>query len=293
MARRGLGFIADPFSPTDPDVDTLGLTRLPETRLLIDYPLPILDQGGANSCVTNGGFAAMRRRLYIQRHMAAAGVTADDLPLDGAHFAALVNMVGDATQGTLPEIPDLGARLPQYRLCLDQDKSEGDPGTFSRRFYRTINDVGFAREKHFPYDPSKVSAPMPTKWFREAYDQRTLRRDPLRYWRLAKQGEALVRQSKLCVAAGIPVTFGTDVSNDFVDGNFDPNESLNPPNRASVAGGHLLQIVGYHQDNFLIESTYSDEWGAGGRCWFSADYLAWKRSRSFWAVEHVPEFSGV
>jgi C1A family cysteine protease len=55
-----------------------------------------------------------------------------------------------------------------------------------------------------------------------------------------------------------------------------------------MAGGHCMTVQDHEGDAFRIVNSWGEDWGAGGRCVFSADMLAWGASEDFWIVDRSP-----
>lgn len=255
---RGLGYRRDPPKPAGakPDRDaapTLGTAPPPPSAWNSDLVLGMLDQDRASSCVANAIAQAIRM----------------------AHVKAGVIQ------------PLLLSRLFGYYLSrAEHGEQDVDDGTYLRMFFKALNQFGFCPETYWPYDLDNINTEPPGSAFWAGFDQRT----PTVYERISSAGPARIDDIKRAVAAGFGVCFGTDVSEQFCAGELGEGP-IAPPVGLPIAGGHALVVDGYEGDAFSIVNSWGTGWGDGGRCTFSADYLAWPQTTDIWIVAKAPEYS--
>jgi hypothetical protein len=91
-----------------------------------------------------------------------------------------------------------------------------------------------------------------------------------------------------------PVGIGVDVSNDFVNENFDPNVPVGPCDPAQIAGGHALYLVGHRtaDDNSRAYKVHMS-WGPGAFAyvWFAEKYVL-APSTQLTIIQAAPSFPG-
>lgn len=251
-----LGYLPDPPKAADqrPDYrasDILRLAPPPRTATLRQQILNFLNQGNLSSCVANTILQTVRMSHVRQ---------------------GIVN-------------PQLGSRLHGYYAARAIDHAETvDGGTYLRSFFTALLKFGFCPESIWPYDEKMVNVRPSMAADRAAYDQA----NPSEYRRIYETGSARVDVVKRAIASGYPVCFGTDVDNDFCSGKL--IEPLVPPLK-NIAGGHAMFFFGYEDDDFMVGNSWGDEWGDGGQCRFSADYVAWEKTRDLWILSRAPNYS--
>lgn len=270
--RRGLGWRPDPpkLPGQTPDYDA---ARYLATRPLAGSPLPvaasnrdlvtrILDQGQLGSCTANAVAYAIRAAMLLA----------------GVHD------------------PEFLARLFLYFAARAKTGDEReDTGTYLRLILEMAEKLGFPPESLWPYsDDTSPGAPAFTKpsdaAFRAAFDQRVPR--GFAYHRIYETGYARVDAVKRAIAERHLVVFGTDVTEAFCSGDFDPTKPVDPPTSTDkIAGGHAMALAEYSGDAFGNPGSWGELFGVGGWVRFSADYIASPRSTDFWIVERAPLFS--
>lgn len=253
-----LGWRPDPpkLAGQRPDLDAgelLGTAPPPPSATTAALIRDILNQGGASSCVLNS----------IMQNVRAAHVR-----------AGIVD-------------PELGSRLFGYWFSRAyHHETNDDAGTYLRTAFAALVKFGFCRESFWPYtDDGAVIRKMPSmQAIREAYDQK----NPTEYRRIYSTGAARVDDIKRAIAAGYPVSFGTDVGPE-IDAT-DGRSPLDPP-RGTILGGHAMLWDAYDGDVFSTVNSWGAGYGDGGRLQMSADYVAWDGTRDLWIVVTAPRYS--
>jgi len=272
---RALGYIRDPLKPlgTTPDrsFDELQLTTPPPKAASAEkYILSVLDQGRIGSCVANSIAQALR--------------------------------ASHVRQGIVE--PTLPSRLWIYWWArATHHATRMDNGTFIRNAFDAINKVGFPSESAWPYsdtksparlvdgswidDISRDDAPF-QKMPRDAAVQAAHpNRSPTVYRRIGSIGARRVLDCKRAIADGRLVVFGTDVSMDFVNAEFDPAEDLMPPrDREDIAGGHAMVLCGYDGDRFRVCNSWGSDFGMNGFVFHASEYV--EAYHDLWVVDHAP-----
>lgn len=252
--RRGRGYKPD-------HRHTFGAEARDASHILGDSPPPvesdndwqlvsILDQGPAPFCVAHGIGQAVR-----------------------------CNQVRNGVDN-----PRLMSRLWLMYLAhaIDHDTQSFD-GTYIRNGFEVLERLGFPPEDAWPYDASssgRYRVKPPQDVFRQAFD----RIAPIDFRRILSVGYARVDDVKRALGAGLPVVFGTQVSNDFCD-NIGIDKPLDPPRGKSVAGNHALIALSHNDDIFRVPNSWGTEWGQDGWCEMKADYIAASETVDVWICD--------
>lgn len=266
FVRRGLGWKKDPpKKPGDkPDFLArvkLGLDPPPKTASNRPNILSIVNQLVLSSCTGNASAQAIRAA------MVKAGV----------------------------KDPELASRLFLYYLARAYDHNTyNDDGANIRNIFAGAVEFGVPRETLWPYSDNTDgdNAPfrtMPSSAaFRGAFDQHK----GASYHRIDSTGQERIDDVKRAIAAGYCVVFGTLVSTDFASDRLGTGP-IPPPTNKPIAGGHALCIAEYDETSFGVVNSWGPDWGDGGWCKFSPDYIAWTETDDLWIVEIVSKFSDV
>jgi C1A family cysteine protease len=245
----------------------LGAPAVPDAASLRSFVAAVLDQLGLGSCVVNAGGQAIRISHVRQ--------LSESMSVAQARLASM-----------------LPSRLWGYYLARAYDhETDLDQGTTLRNFYKAMAEWGFPPEELWPYSDAKgPDAPFrknPKKVaYRYAFDQA----NSVAYHRVFEFGNSRIDAVKASIAAGFPVTFGTDVSGAFADGLFDPKVPLDAPCPTEpIAGGHAMTIVGYSPVGFEVVNSWGVGWGDSGYFLASNDFLL--ACEDLWSVETAPLYS--
>ncbi len=274
--NRGLGYIRDRHKGFGATPDWRFEARFKEgpppsasTRELV---VDVLDQGRIGSCVANAILQVLR--------------------------------MGHVRQGVVK--PELGSRLMAYYLGRAvEHRTLDDAGTQLRLVFQTLNQFGFCPESVWPYSDledgarllegmwkfdanlDKAKAPFRRMPSGEAMSRAFDQRSPTEYHRIYETGYGRVEAVKHAISQGLPVAFGTLVSEPFCENKLG-SQPLDPPTGLVIAGGHAMVIVGYDGDTFEVLNSWGTGFGEGGYCQFSADYLAWSETSDLWTCVHSP-----
>lgn len=270
---RALGYLPDPpKAPGEkPDFDSRLLLRaapVPRVSRNRDLIVEILNQGRFGSCTANAIMQAVRASHVEQwRHAGIGGV------------------------------PPLGSRLWTYyfarALSGDTDR---DVGSYLRLAFQALNQHGFCPESAWPYvEAGDVWRTMPSKSaIRAAFDQRSAGSTGFPYYRIFEEGDERIAMVKRALGARQLVVFGTDVSDEFVNGDFGTQPV--DPSIGHRAGGHAMVAV-EHEDGIvsandvvLCASSWGEEWGERGYYKATPDSIS--KWRDIWIVRVAPRYSG-
>jgi len=252
----GLGYRRDEPDERDRQyaVSTLSLQAAPAAADLRPYIVRTLDQDGLNSCVAE----SLTQAIRIRQKREAPDSTP---PLTSRFWTWFYSRVqhGDQRQNS---------------------------GTYIRLAVKALNELGRPSEEDWPQVLSDLEDDEPTYTRRpppnlsmKAYDNRKVK-----YHRVYETGSARKAAVMACVAAGMPVVFGTDVSWSFTELS-GPTRNIPPPLTESIAGGHAMVIVGYDAEGCWICNSWGAAWRAGGLAHLSWDYILWDATWDLWAID--------
>lgn len=264
---QGLGYVQDIPDHRD-DILGVGGGGWPWSFSVEHLLPPVLSQGVFNSCVAHGV-----AELVYASHVSSGILT-----------------------------PELCSRLFIWNKTRALNGTlRYNMGVSIRDAIKILNSCGFCPESAFPYesfmsgDNGKLPAFMchaPPVADAKAYDQRiafhNAGKNPARYYRIDATNGSVLRAIKGAICAGLPVMFGADVSQEFVDGTFDHSKPVLPPRE--TIGGHCMVFTGYEGDIFRVRNSWGPHWGDRGSCLFSSDYVIQTLDR--WTIEHAPIYSG-
>jgi len=256
---RAFGWLKDPAKqpgePPDHDARTiLASTPIPRAASNRRLIVDVLDQGQLESCVANAIMQAIRA-THVRD-----GVTA----------------------------PRLGSRLYGYWCSRAfHGSTRVDSGTYLRTFFQALNKFGFCPEERWPYDAGRFADMPPNAAFRSAFDQHS----PTSYKRITSGGVDRIADLKRAIAAGYLVTFGTLVTEAFVQGDLGTEPLAPPPQQDHIAGGHALCAVGYDGDVFEVVNSWGTGWGDNGLCYMAREYFMWGYTDDVWVVAEAPRYS--
>lgn len=233
----------------------LGTAPPPETSDNRDLVPEILNQGGLGSCVAHGTAAAARAAMIV------AGAVS----------------------------PPLVSRLWLYYVARAYDHdTANDDGTQIHNAFAAIAKYGVPAESLWTYDDDSspgakfAQMPAPEAWMGldAAFG--------FRMHRITSTGYARVDDVKRALGARKLVTFGTDVSQDFCAGLFDPTVPLPPPVGLALAGGHCRAWVGHDARGARALNSWSSAWGDAGYSIDSWDWVAWRDTGDLWCFDAAP-----
>ena len=180
-------------------------------------------------------------------------------------------------------LPPLVSRLWLYWLgrIYDHDTANDD-GAQIRNVVAGAVKYGLCPEAVWPYDIATFRGPPPAEAWRAAFDFRIVPH------KITSTGTGRIDDCKRAIASGRLVTFGSAVSNDYCNNNFDPTKPLAPPAGSEIAGLHCENLAAFKGDDFKVLNSWGSDWGDGGYATFSADYLLDSNSGDFWVCDVVP-----
>lgn len=263
MLTRALGYRRAPNGgPRDRDArHHLGAAPVPSTSDLRQLFGPALDQGGLSTCVENAIADATR--------------------------AVQVRLGAD------PGKTPLLSRLALYWLTrAEVGEQDMDSGSFIHLAFEAMNTFGFAPETVWPYTDAgeQWKRKPPLLALEAAFDQRDDKRADVDYRRILTSGGALVDDVKRALGNGMPVIFGVDVPQSFVDGHLGPGGVLSRPGPDdAIAGGHAM-LLGGHAPGYAWART---SWGdaAFDHGWFKIAWDYIETAEDVWMIASCPLYS--
>jgi len=184
----------------------------------------IHDQGGTQSCVG---------------HAVAQGL----------HLAMALAM-GDAP---FPSVLWLYLHARQLDVKEGRDASVRDDGTWISSAIRTVRDVGWPADKHWPWSEALIDQGIPVRVRRHAADQRQ-GCEAMGLWSPSRVDV----ESALC--SGWPIVFGALVDQRFCDCRSWEPLALDGPS----LGGHAMVIGGYDGEGIHVANSWGAGWGVHG-----------------------------
>lgn len=156
-----------------------------------------------------------------------------------------------------------------------------DSGTYIRTAVKGLVKLGAPDEEYWKFSSNPLLVNRRPGW--NPYMMGHGRRSGEYAW-ILDGGTKRVEAIQAALAAGYPVSFGTLVTKRFL--NCDSGEPIDKPSSGEeTLGGHALLIIGYKQDVdgvlFEVLNSWGTDWGQGGFCWMTEDYIKWALSLDF------------
>lgn len=257
------------YLPEDPDsrdyrfADLFSAKALVPSFDAVDFSvevrqLGILSQGNLGSCVSHGGFGAIRLKHVL------SGI----------------------------EEPYLGCRLLGYwgaRAFIGTQS--WDSGSHIRDFFRFLNSIGYMPEAETEngYDPDHFKeAPTPLEQKKMA-DQRDKGEGQVSYYRVFETGVPRIEALKTALSNNIIPVLGTDTTQEFLD--YRGGILHRPNDRQRSTGGHALFLCGYDDECAYGVNSWGLDYGDEGLIRLGWDYITWEQTRDVWCVERAPYYS--
>jgi hypothetical protein len=271
-------------------------------------------------CGWNPPTAEHYQRAQKGRGLAAVGLLLGTNAAQSANNSALTTLLDQSTLGacTAQAVAQVifgamvaaGAdratlailsRLFAYYMARVEDGNQAtDAGSQICTVFDAVCRVGFAKEAVWPYDVTQFATMPPWEAFREGIDQQG--QVDINYHRVDApgiEGAARLLLIKQALTAGYLVTWGTQVSNDYCQGNLGTDPIKPPASSAQIAGGHAQTLVGFDdtvpEPYFLNLNSWGPEFQqagcAPGFCKIDPTYITWPSSSDFWICRTAPRFS--
>jgi C1A family cysteine protease len=162
--------------------------------------------------------------------------------------------------------------------------TQADTGTYVRAAFMAMKEHGVCDENSWPYDIAEFTHRPPLRCYENADSNKILDA-----YSIDTTGTSRLDQVELALRAHMPVVFGTDVGQEFLDYRGDDKTFTPPP---SSKGGHAMVIVGVDRSStrrrFYVRNSWGTGWGDGGYCWFDESYILWGETDSLWVPTRTP-----
>ncbi len=190
-----------------------------------------------------------------------------------------------------------GSELFIYKAERNMLKWTGDTGAYLRTAMGALALFGVPPSNHYPYDTDKYEDEPPA--FIYSYGQNF---QALTYYRLdplGTSGADTLAAIKKQVAAGLPIMMGfTCYTSLYHSKTSKSGEIPYPSTNESVEGGHAVMIVGYDDNNvvvnpldnsrkkgvLIIKNSWGDEWGDDGYGYIPYEYVKQQLASDFWCM---------
>jgi len=248
--QRGVGWKKDLADANDLDIGRLGAISgitIPESTDMEAHTPPPYDQKSTSSCVGQSASGAIYTRWGVQ------GATNRRIP-----SASWLYSIGRAVTNTETQ----------------------DEGTYIRDCFKATKILGISPETSMPFNVAKINERPDWAAMRAAYDQRSLNG----YYRINTTGALLVLDIKKALAAGHPVVYGLNITEEWFDYTGGIISHV-----GNKAGGHATFIMGHYKDDwFKGQNSWGDGWGENGRYRIKQSAIASVDASDFWVINTAP-----
>jgi C1A family cysteine protease len=231
------------------------LSSLPGSVDLHKWCSPVEDQGNLGSCTANAGVGLLE---YYERRAF------------GHHLDA--------------------SRLFLYKVTRKLAGDTGDSGAELRGTMKALVLFGTPPERFWPYKASDFDHEPNAFCYSFADNYKAVT-----FYRLDPPGtkvDALLREIRRMLAAGLPSMFGFSVYSSFPAVGDDTGDILFPTDKDSLEGGHAVVAVGYDDKKkigackgaLLIRNSWGKAWGEDGYGWLPYDYVTSGLADDFWSL---------
>ena len=190
-----------------------------------------------------------------------------------------------------------GSELFLYKAERNMLNWTGDTGAYLRTAMGALALFGVPPSTNYPYDTDKFDDEPPA--FIYSYGQNF---QALTYYRLdplGTSGSQALTNIKKHLLAGFPVMMGfTCYTSLTAQKTYDSGEIPYPGRNESVLGGHAVMIVGYDNDNvivnpldnsrkkgaLIIRNSWGKEWGDKGYGHLPYEYVKQQLASDFWCM---------
>ena len=271
LSAPNFGWDPDPYSPFD----------LRHNELYSDAPT-------TGDIDNTKHFKDISQQSYLPSCTSQAGTD-----LKEAWEIFLLTLGGSDLLTAKSRIPDLSRMFPWYwgRSYMDPPRhKDATSGCHNRLILEAISRLGSPPEKYWPYDfklatvrPSITAGAYAAQYadVRTAPDGSIIRR--ARFQKISHSDflrHKFIERIIQTLHNSPGVMFGTDLTLTFY--NVIDDKVIGPESK--TRGRHAMLIVGWNEMKgaFKVRNSWGPDFGFGGYCWMSAEYIMWNKSRSFW-----------
>lgn len=221
---------------------------LPNEADLRQFSSPRHNQKNTNSCVAQSTIKALEIKR-IQKHGVSSHIPLSVLDL---YFGA--------------------------RDLMSPKETNVDSGTNIYLACDVLQRFGVCREQMFPFDERNLFIPSPILATREAYLNKIVDS-----FKIISTGNDRVDDVIANLQAGNPVVFGTVVGANWF--NYTSNSKpLDVVASQDIKGSHATCLVGWVNNLFITENSWSETWGDNGYGWLRPEVIASDQSSDFWVI---------
>ena len=155
-----------------------------------------------------------------------------------------------------------------------------DAGAYIRDAFKSMNKTGICDEKLWPY----ITADFAKKPNTIAYDN-GLKNLVVKYTSVDKSLSVI----KQTIVSGAAISFGFDVYDSFMTGNWHRTTGMMPKPSGRLLGGHAVAIIGYSDSKqaFLIQNSWGSDWGLKGKFWMPYSFVVSDYCDDFWCIDQI------
>lgn len=157
-----------------------------------------------------------------------------------------------------------------------------DSGAIIRDAFKSLNKEGVCTESLWKYDISKFAKKPPKSAYKNGLTHTTVR-----YATVPQTIDALKRT----LISGACISFGFDVYESFISGNWDSTTGIMPLPKVNerIIGGHAIGCVGYSDltQTFTIQNSWGTDWGKNGYFQMPYSFITSDACSDFWCIESI------
>lgn len=212
---------------------------------------------------------------------------------------ALAAAIRDCEQLAGNAVPIDPSRLwIMYLAHALEDDTAGFDGAIIADAVEAVQKLGIPPETIWPYSDQNPG-PFSVIPSQEAYRQASDQIKPLETARIVTEGDQRVDDLMRMLAfggrngKGVPVVFGTNVSNAYAANQLGPGFVADVPPDNDIDGGHAQKYIGYKRDPgaeggvlFRVQNSWTDQWGDGGMCWHTVAYVKYAGTEDIHGIDY-------
>lgn len=210
------------------------------------YSSPVQSQGSTSSCVAHATIKALEiKRIIKHGHESHVDLSRLDL-----YYGA--------------------------RERMTPSKVNVDAGTQISLACDVLRDFGVCRETIHPFSVKNVNKKPSLMATREARLNRIKS-----HFKIKSYGNDRLDDILFNLKAGNPIIFGTVVGNDWYNykGGKEPLDVESNPD-----GRHAMTIVGFIDGSFIVENSWSENWGDNGFAYVIPEVFTNAATRDLWVI---------
>lgn len=164
------------------------------------------------------------------------------------------------------------------RDLMDPKETDKDNGTHISLACDVLKRFGVCREQMHNFDVRNLYIPPPILTTREAYLNKITS-----CYKIFETGFDRVDAVKTNLEMGNPVVFGTRVGKNWTSYT-SGSDPIEPTKWEDSKGNHAILIVGYVNNTFVIQNSWSKWWGDDGFAYLRPEVIADDGAKDFWVM---------